>query len=609
MTIGSAPRALAAALLGGLLLSSCTTGAVDKGGGAGGVRTLSLASPELPGRPGSGDIDFFVEQVASASDGRLRVEVEWDVADAGAAFEQVTAQQVIDGTSDLGFIPARAWDTLGVTTLQALQAPFLVTSDAALDAVVSDPVADEMLAGLDELGLTALGLFPEGLRHPASFGEPLLEPDDFAGVGIRTPLSDLSWETLEALGATPLDLGAEDLQRLYDEGGLGGAETSAAYLSFMPWRGVLTGNLTPYAKANVLAANTAALEALTDDQREILQRAADVTLEHTIGTRPSDADELTEACAKGFEVVGATPDQQAAMTAATQPVRDRLAADETTGPFLARISEIVESSEPPAPAVTCENATSVATSSDDLWIFDGVWRFDVTFEDGVDAGISGTRAAEDLGVQTVTLDGGSFRWEWQSRLGEQTCEGTYSLGNGLLHFTEEPECGRRWEARPALVGDQLLWTEVGSRVPNGPTDQLVRELLHGVPWRRIEDFPAAQPLPEGIYRWEITEDELIAAGVDPGDAYHNGGLQTVTIDGGTWIHHVDGDADSPDCAGTYELRGSRIAFITEPNECGVDELVFSGRWEPTSNGIQFTDIQPANIFNVTFWAVPWTRIS
>ena len=49
--------------------------------------------------------------------------------------------------------------------------------------------------------MTGLGLFPEGLRHPASFGEPLLEPADFAGVGIRTPLSELSWETLQALGA------------------------------------------------------------------------------------------------------------------------------------------------------------------------------------------------------------------------------------------------------------------------------------------------------------------------------------------------------------------------------------------------------------------------
>ena len=50
--------------------------ATDKGGGSGGVRTLALASPESPGRPGSLDVEYFAEQVESLSDGRLRVEVD-----------------------------------------------------------------------------------------------------------------------------------------------------------------------------------------------------------------------------------------------------------------------------------------------------------------------------------------------------------------------------------------------------------------------------------------------------------------------------------------------------------------------------------------------------
>ena len=187
----------ASVLLAVLVATGCSAGEVDKGGGAGGVLTLGLASPEVPGRPGSRDVEYFVEQVESAADGRLRVDVEWGVGGGDASWDQTTARQVIDGTSDLGFIPARAWDSLGVVTLQALQAPFLVTSDDALDAVVSDPVADEMLSGLEEHGADRAGLDPRGLRHPAGFGEPLLEAADFAGVGIRTPLSELSWETLD----------------------------------------------------------------------------------------------------------------------------------------------------------------------------------------------------------------------------------------------------------------------------------------------------------------------------------------------------------------------------------------------------------------------------
>ena len=130
---------------------------------------------------------------------------------------------------------------------------------------------------------------------------------------------------------------------LFARGGLGGAETSAGYLSSLPARGVLTSNITPYAKANVLRGELrGAREADRRPAPDVLRQAADGTLAHSIETRPSDADELAAVCAEGLEVVAATAEQQAAMAAATQLVRDRLAADETTGPFLAQITEIVE---------------------------------------------------------------------------------------------------------------------------------------------------------------------------------------------------------------------------------------------------------------------------
>ena len=342
----SLARTLAHLLLAGLMLSGCTSGTVDKGGGSGGLLALTLASPELPGLPGSRDVEYFVEQVEAVTKGRMRVDITWDAGQQSASWDQKTAQQVIDGEADLGFIPARAWDTLGVTTLQALQAPFVVTSDDALDAVVSDPVAEQMLAGLTELGVTGLGLFPEGLRHPAGFGEPLLAPADFAGAAIRAPRSELTWETFAALGARPVDLSGEDEDAMHAQGTLRGAETSAAYLPELRRPAVITANLTPYAKANVLVANTEMLDALSDHQQADLRKAAVDTLAHGIESRTSDAVDLAAVCSQGFRVVTATAEQQAAMTASTQPVRDRLAADDTTGPFLARIAEIVDSSGP-----------------------------------------------------------------------------------------------------------------------------------------------------------------------------------------------------------------------------------------------------------------------
>ena len=155
----------------------------------------------------------------------------------------------------------------------------------------------------------------------------------------------------------------------------------------------------------------------------------------------------------------------------------------------------------------------------------------------------------------------------------------------------------------------MSWTDVRSRVGNDPADQVVRELLHGVPWRRIEDIQQSQPLPEGVYRWEITEDELLAAGVDPGDAYTNGGLQTFTVEDGTWLHRTDSETNTTPCGGTYEIQGSRIVFTSGPPPiCGSVQLVFSGKWESAGDGIRFTAVQPANVFNENFWTLPWQRI-
>ena len=600
-------RALAGCLLLTTVTAGCTGDAVDKGGGSGGVLTLRLVSPDSPGSPGSVDVEHFGEQVQSLSDGRMRVDVTWDIGRNAPSWDQVTAQQVIDGESDLGLVPARAWDVLGVTTLQALQAPFLVTSDAALDAVVSDPVAQDMLAGLEELGVTGLGLFPEGLRHPAGYSGPLREPADFSGVGIRTPRSELSWEVLEALGAKPLDVNGDEEAEQFDSGDVGGAETSAAYLPTLPRRGVMTANVTPYAKANVLVADSAVLEGLTGDQRDVLRDAAEATLQHSIATRRSDAEDLATACDQGLEVVFASDEQRAAMVTATRPVRDRLATDATTGPFLARITEIVEATAPPDPVDSCDDAVVLAAPSDDITAYDGVWRYEVTVEDGVDAGLPSAEAEGELGVQTVRLDGGTYRWDWRSARGEQSCEGTYEIQDGVILFRDEPRCGGLWAARPQRTGDEIGWTDVRSRTGGDALDQTVRELLHSVPWRKVEDLPQAEALPEGVYRWEVDEDALVAAGVDTGTAYQNNGLMTITIEDGRWLHRTVNAAESGDCSGTYEVSGTRIAFSSD--DCGGGGEVFRGRWTRTETGIRFTDILPRGAFDEIHWGTPWQRIS
>ncbi len=596
----------AAALVGGL--AGCATGPVDKAGGSGGITVLGLATPDSPGRPSSRDVEHFAEQVRTLSHGRLRVQVSWDVGRGGPSWDQVTARSVIDGDQDLALVPARAWDVLGVDSLRALQAPFVLTSDAALDAVVADPVAEDLMTGLDGVGVTGLALFPEGLRHPVGYGAPVLEPADLAGGSVRAPRSELTWEVLRALGADPVDLGTESDADLRSVRGLRADETSAEYAPTLPRPGVLTANVTPYAKANVLVVSHRTLAGLTDDQQAVLRQAAARTRGHSIRTRRSDVEAVASACASGLPVVLADPAQLDRWRQVTQPVRDRLAEDPTSGALLERVSAVAERVGPGPPVASCDPDATPSTGTSDLSALEGVWRFEVTVGAGVAAGLPPQRAAAELGVQTVRMSGGSYRWEWRSAEGDRSCAGTYRADGDAVVFTDEPACGGSWQARPATTAGEVTWSAVRSRATADPADQLVRELLHGVPWRRVDAATTPSEFPAGVYRWTVPEEALVAAGVDGGTAYFNSGVMTMTVGGGRWTHRTTSPADPPECSGTYEVVGGRVLFTADAvPQCGGG-LLFSARWATTADGLQLDDIEPRDPFTSLVWGTPWRRL-
>ncbi len=181
---------LVAAVTATVLLSGCLGGEEGtKAGGGAGPLTLRVGTDDPPGRPGEAQIEELAHRVEELSRGDIRIKA---VLDAGGDVRLGPARHT-EGqamvTSTWRLIPARAWDTEGVTSLRALNAPFLITSDELFAEVISGDLADDLMSGLDEAGVVPLALFPEGLRHPFGFEAPLLGPDDYAGEEIRTPTS------------------------------------------------------------------------------------------------------------------------------------------------------------------------------------------------------------------------------------------------------------------------------------------------------------------------------------------------------------------------------------------------------------------------------------
>jgi TRAP-type C4-dicarboxylate transport system substrate-binding protein len=103
----------------------------EAGAKAGGPATpvvLRIGTDDFQGRPAADQIEEFVRQVAALSDGQIEIEPVWHAAGDGPDWDQRVARLVVGGELDMGMIPARSWDTEGVTTLRALNTPFLVTS-------------------------------------------------------------------------------------------------------------------------------------------------------------------------------------------------------------------------------------------------------------------------------------------------------------------------------------------------------------------------------------------------------------------------------------------------------------------------------------------------
>ena len=212
-------------------LTACSGGAPrNKAGGPPPPVTVTLGTPDDPAvsLPDTQDITYFARQVHQLSGGQMNIRILWRVTPEATNSEPATAALVKDGKVDLGWIGARAWDTLGVRSFQALQAPFLIDSYPLLDAVLRSPMASHMLAGLDQAGFTGLGLYPGQLRHPAGFRKPFVSLRDFRGARIRVPASRASDALYRALGAVPEHLGNTTFAPAVASGSVDGVDASAA---------------------------------------------------------------------------------------------------------------------------------------------------------------------------------------------------------------------------------------------------------------------------------------------------------------------------------------------------------------------------------------------
>ncbi|MFI6478664.1 hypothetical protein ACIBH1_12065 [Nonomuraea sp. NPDC050663] len=392
-------RAAAFGLIIALAGCAAPQGELDKAGAGTSVRTLTIGTDDVPGRPAADAVEEFARQVSTRTDGRLRIEPRWKAAgEIADDWDQQVARQVIDGRLDMGVIPARAWDTEGVTSLRALNAPFLITTEEHLRRVLSGGLPRRMMKGLDGVGLTGLALLPEGMRRPFGYHRPLLSPEDYAGdsTAADKALADKSLRGMESAYWLAADHG---------------------------WM-VASGNVTFFPKVNSLVIGDDVLEGLPGEQRTALMEAAAAVSAWSLGRLPDEAKEAERFCAKGGSVQLATDSDLRALERAALPVYADLGRDAETRELIGLIrhlgSGLPIASRTTACGVTRTPKTGSPGQTPDAFP-EGVYRVEISEEEFLRAGAKAHDARMHGGVNTLIVERGS--WEWRLPSGERTCGG------------------------------------------------------------------------------------------------------------------------------------------------------------------------------------------
>jgi TRAP-type C4-dicarboxylate transport system substrate-binding protein len=430
---------------------------------------LRLATPDRQVDATGPQVAHFAEEVARRSGGTIRIDPVWDVTPNGAHnWDQTVARGVAHGTWDMGLVPGRAWDVLGVDSLRALNTPFLITSGAALQAVLDSGLRGDLLAGLPEAGVTGLDLFPDQLRHPFGYDRALLGADDYTGQSIRAPTSDTVSEVFAALGATTTDDDPDSVRQRGDESSYSLAQGHIA-----------TGNVTLYPKTDTLVVRTAVRDRLRNDQWSLLHEAAAATRDWLFARDPSDQAAAAAFCNQGGAIVTATAAQLSGLKQAVAPLVARLRRNPSTGRLIDAIGDLVDGL-PAEPSLT--SCPRRVPSADDaqLQALNGTYVTTVTEKQLRDAGEHDPQQLrENSGHITWVLDGG--RWTYHQvashYIARPDDSGRYTYRDGLFTFY--------WDAGP---GD---WTKARLQVARGGSIRF-RDVVDG--------HPENQTVSEGYFR-------------------------------------------------------------------------------------------------------------
>lgn len=324
----------------------------DTTGGDGAV-SLRLGYVTPAAHPYGIAVDAFVAEVTEQAGG----EVEITTLPSYQGGDVPLLADVKGGAVEMATVSTATFDSQGVRSFDALQAPFLIDRYDLEREVISGDIGRAMLDSMEE-GLNGdvvgLAIHEGGLRKPlATAGKgPLDSLAAFDGAKLRSVESAVLRTGLEALGADPTPIPIPDVYGALENGTVDGMEANLGLIQTFQFyevsRFVSNINFWPFPTA--LVVNKDAYDQLSEEHQQALRDAADSipNISIDIFTGPSELPQTL--CDEGIRFVEISDENRAALTEAGQTAVEQLTADNPeTGDFVDQIQEIKDGLGP-APA-------------------------------------------------------------------------------------------------------------------------------------------------------------------------------------------------------------------------------------------------------------------
>jgi TRAP-type C4-dicarboxylate transport system substrate-binding protein len=493
-------KLLAGASLAALLLvTGCSgqAGGIDKAGGPVTAAPTILKMANTRGE----EAKPFLDELAKLSGGALNLSTVPGLEDATPSTEADALRAVQSGQADIAFVPTRAYPFVGVKSFDALIAPMLIDNLELQQQVINDSVAREMVDGVESAGFAGIGILPGPIRVPDGISRSLLGPASYSGARIAYSPSPVAKQSLEALGAIPVEA-AFDGQ---DVSGYDGLELQTGAVAGNVYDGVVrsvTANVGLWPRPIGIVANAGSWAKLTDAQRGWLVQAAKDAVPDT-ATLQANTEDITNMCRRNkVKIISASEDQIAQLRRAVTPVYDSLRGNQTTAAQLDRIQAIkdglgsTESGQPIDCAALTGRTSSDSSATKSLASgLDGNYTFTSTDKEMLAA--EGDVIAENWGEWRLVLDHGRFA---STQYNDQACTwnyGTYELTGTTLELTFVGGGGRGpnnafnkpgevFDYRVSSYHDTMKWSPVQDAV--SPSQFTMK------PWHRDTGKPSADYL-------------------------------------------------------------------------------------------------------------------